>query len=154
MKKSENVFRTLLGKVVSLKYFMIQPKQHIYGCSGSEIVVKKTFNLDHRRCTLQKYVASLQISSRHWSHVHGNLLKSREFYRFFLGINVIPFYFQFFQRMLSHPFCYLQRLRLENCEFSRFFLWGQLYRLEGNKRNALDLKEFRNQVHYRKFLRQ
>ena len=26
----------------------IQPKQHIHGCSGSEIVVKQIFNLDHR----------------------------------------------------------------------------------------------------------
>ena len=34
----------------------IQPKQHIHGCSGSEIVVKKIFNLDRKLCSLQKYV--------------------------------------------------------------------------------------------------
>ena len=44
----------------------------------------------------------MQISSRNWSHVHGNFLKSRGFYRFFLNRNVIPFYFHFIQRMLSH----------------------------------------------------
>ena len=44
-------------------------------------------------------------------------------------------------------------LRLEN-EFSRFFLCGQLYRLEDTKRNAFGLTEFQNQVHYRKFLRE
>ena len=44
-------------------------------------------------------------------------------------------------------------LRLENHEFLIFFLWCQIYRLEDAKRNVLDLTEFRNQVHYRKFLR-
>ena len=46
--------------------------------------------------------------------------------------------------MLSHPLCYLKHafLRLENHEFLRFFA----------KRNVLDPTEFRNQVHYRKFL--
>ena len=39
----------------------IQPKQHIVGCSGSEIVAKEIFNLDHRFYTLQKYLI-LQIA--------------------------------------------------------------------------------------------
>ena len=37
--------------------------------------------------------------------------------------------------------------------FQDFFFWGQLYRLEDAKRNALDLIEFRNHIDYRKFLR-
>ena len=45
-------------------------------------------------------------------------------------------------------------IRLENLEFSRYFLSGQLSWLEYTKRNALDLTVFRNQVHYRKFLRE
>ena len=103
---------------------------------------------------MQKSVASLQIASRHWSHVHGNLLKSRGFYRFFLNINDISFYF-FKECSLSHSLTYNVRcLRLKYYEFSRFFLRSQLYRLEDNKRNALDLTSFRNQVHYRKFLRE
>ena len=36
---------------------------------------------------------------------------------------------------------------------TRFFLCGQLYRLEDTERNALNLTEFQNKVHYRKFLR-
>ena len=44
-------------------------------------------------------------------------------------------------------------LRLENHEFSGFFLWGQLYRLEDAKRNVLDLTEFRNHIDYSKLLR-
>ena len=53
--------------------------------------------------------------------------------------------------MLSYPPCYLKRtlLRLENHEFSRFFLRGQFYRLEGTELNVLDLTEFRNQFHYK-----
>ena len=43
---------------------------------------------------------------------------------------------------------------LENYEFSRFFIWGQFYQLKGITRNALDLSEFRNQVRYRKLLRE
>ena len=54
-------------------------------------------------------ICSLKISRRNWSHVHGNLFKFRRFYRFFLNINFISFYFHFLQRMLSHPFCYLKR---------------------------------------------
>ena len=53
--------------------------------------------------------------------------------------------------MLSDQLSYLKRafFRLENQEFfSRFFLYGQFYRLENTKRNALDLAEFRNQVQY------
>ena len=42
-------------------------------------------------------------------------------------------------------------LRLENCEFSRLFLCRQLNRFEDTKRIVMDLTEFRNQVHYRKF---
>ena len=102
-------------------------------------------------------ICSLLISSRNWSHFHENLLKSRGFYRFVLNVNVISFYFQlFFQRMLSHQLFYLSMrcLRLENYEFSRFFLWGQFYRLENAKLNALDLTKFRNQVHCRNFLRE
>ena len=34
----------------------IQPKRHIHSCSGSEIVVKQIFNLDHKLYTLQRYV--------------------------------------------------------------------------------------------------
>ena len=69
-------------------------------CSGSEIIVKQTFNLDHRLYTLQKYVVCKSLV-RNGPHVHGNL-KSRGFYRFFINRNVIPFYFHFLQRMLSH----------------------------------------------------
>ena len=42
-------------------------------------------------------------------HVQGNLLKSYRFYRFFVNVNVLFFYFHFLQRMLSHPFCYSVR---------------------------------------------
>ena len=57
--------------------------------------------------------------------------------------------------MLSHPLCYLgvRFLRPENHEFSRFFIYDQLYQLEDTILNALDLTEFRNQFHYRKLLR-
>ena len=34
----------------------VQPKRHIHGCSGSEIVVKQIFNLDRKLYSLQKYV--------------------------------------------------------------------------------------------------
>ena len=54
-------------------------------------------------------ICSLQISSRNWSHIHGNLLKSCGFHRYFLNINVISFYFHFLQRMLSNQLCYLKR---------------------------------------------
>ena len=54
-------------------------------------------------------ICSLQISSRCWSHVDGNLLKTRGFYRVFLNINVMSFYFHFLQRILSHPLYYLKR---------------------------------------------
>ena len=44
----------------------IQPKRHTNGCSESEIVVKKIFNLDHRFYTLQKYVAcKSQVENGH-----------------------------------------------------------------------------------------
>ena len=43
--------------------------------------------------------------------------------------------------------------KLENYEFSRFLLCRQLYRFEDTKRIALDYTEFRNQVHYRMFMR-
>ena len=36
----------------------------------------------------------------------------------------------------------------------KIFFWDQFYRLEDANRNALDLNEFRNQDHYRKFLRE
>ena len=56
---------------------------------------------------------------------------------------------------LTHSVTYPVRcLRLENHEFLGFFLCGQLYLLKGTKCNALDLTEFKNQVHYRKFLRE
>ena len=38
-------------------------------------------------------ICSFQISSRNWSHIQRNLLKSGGFYRFSLNINVISFYF-------------------------------------------------------------
>ena len=48
-------------------------------------------------------------------------------------------------------------LLLETCaknypEFSRFYLSGQQYRLEDTKSNALDISDFRNEVHYRMVL--
>ena len=43
--------------------------------------------------------------------------------------------------------------KLENYEFSRFLLCRQLYRFKDTKRIALDYTEFRNQVHYRMFMR-
>ena len=58
-------------------------------------------------------ICSLQISSRNCSYFHGNLLKSRGFYRLFLNINVISFYFYFLQRLLSRPFCYLKHVLLK-----------------------------------------
>ena len=101
-------------------------------------------------------ICSLQISSRDWWRVRGNILKSHGFYRFFLNRNVIRFYFHFLQIMLFHPLCYLKCTLcwLENYnEFSRFFLCRQLYRLKYTKRNALDLAEFPNQIDYKTFLR-
>ena len=75
-----------------------------------------------------------QILSRNWSHVHGNVLKSRGCYRVFINRNVILF--SFFSKN----------------SFSPTLL---LFRLEDTKRNALDLAEFWNQVrNYRKFLRE
>ena len=48
-------------------------------------------------------ICSLQISSRNWSHVHENLLKSRGFYRFFLNVNVISFSFHFYSKNAFSP---------------------------------------------------
>ena len=70
-----------------------------------------------------------------------NILESPPFYRFFLGRNV-------------DQLCYLKcgPFRLENCpEFSRLFLCGQRYRLEDTKSNALNISDFRTQVHDRIF---
>ena len=48
-------------------------------------------------------IYTLQISRRNWSHVNGNVLKSRGFYKDFLNINVISFYFTFFKEyFLTH----------------------------------------------------
>ena len=57
--------------------------------------------------------------------------------------------------MLFHPLCYLKRalLRLENHpKFSKNFHCGQRYQLKDAKLNALDISDFRNQVHDRMFL--
>ena len=96
-------------------------------------------------------ICSLQISSRNWSPVYGNLVKSLEFYRFFLNINVMPFYFHFLQRMLSHPFCYL-KCALFKATKSWIFKIVSLRRTL----NVIpwNFFEFRNQVHYRKSLRE
>ena len=47
----------------------IQSRRHIYGCSGSEIVVKQIFNLNHRLYTLQKYLickSQVEFGTRSW----------------------------------------------------------------------------------------
>ena len=66
-------------------------------------------------------ICSLQISSRNWSHVHGNLLKSGGFYRFFLNINGISFCFHFLQGMFSHSLCYLIKRALFKARKSWIF---------------------------------
>ena len=68
---------------------------------------------------------------------------------------MLSFYFHFLQRMLSHALCYLKRalFKARKSWILKIFL-GQLYWLKDAKRNALDLTEVRNQVHYRKFMRE
>ena len=58
--------------------------------------------------------------------------------------------------MLFHLLCHFKRapFRLENYhEFSRFFIWGQLYRLKDTKRSALDIPVFQTFVDHRTFFR-
>ena len=72
----------------------IQPKQHMHGCSGSEIVVTQTFNLDHR--LLQKYVVcKSQVEIGHkFLEIFLNLV---DFTDFFLIKILYHFIFIFFK---------------------------------------------------------
>ena len=128
----------------------IQPKQHERDCSGSEIVVKQIFNLNHRPYNFQKYlVCKSQVEIGHtFVEISWNIAYFTNFSYMFYHVIFIFFKECFLTR------CYLKRalFRLENHEFLRFFLWCQFYRLEDAKRNALDLTGFRNQVHHWKFL--
>ena len=84
----------------------IQPKRHI---QLLRIRNSREANIEVRSQALYLVkICSLQISSRNWSHVHGNLFKALGFYRFFLYINVISFCFHFLQGMLCHALCYLK----------------------------------------------
>ena len=93
---------------------------------------------------------SLQISSKNWSNVHGSLLKSSGFYRFFPNSNVISFYFHFLQGMLSHPLCYL-KLALFKARKSWIF---KIFYLRSMLKVMPWISQFLNQVHYREFQRE
>ena len=56
LKNSHEENKNTLNKKPLNSSHWIQPKQHIHSWSGSEIVVKQIFNLDHRFYILQKYV--------------------------------------------------------------------------------------------------
>ena len=108
---------------------------------------------DPRLSTLQLYVVcKSQIDIGHtFMEISLNLAN---FTDFFLNRNVIPFYFHFSSKHAFSLTYSVRCLRLKNYVFSRFFLCGQLNRLKDTKRNVLDFAEFRNQVLYRKFLRE
>ena len=98
----------------------IQPKRHIRGCSGSEIVAKQIFNLDRKLYSIQKYVVCKpQVEIGHtFTKISLNLA---DFTDFFLNINVMSFSFHFLQGILSHPFCYLIKRALLKARKLRIF---------------------------------
>ena len=102
-------------------------------------------------------IFSLQISSRTWSHVHGNLFKSHGFHRFFLNTNVISFYLHFLPKNAFSPFLLLKACFVKGWKimsFQDFFLEVNFIGSKTlNALNALDFTEFRNHIDYRKFLR-
>ena len=83
----------------------------------------------------------ITFSSRNWSHVHENILKSHGFYRFLVNRNVELFISFFFKEWFS---------TLDYGEFSRFLFRDQLYQLEDTKHNAFNLSGFQNHSNHRK----
>ena len=157
-KCKNNVIKKTKIRSIMNSCCCIQSVQHRHGCPGSEVVVKQIFNLDHFA-----KICSLKICS--WSHVQSNLVKSRRFYRFFRNRNVILIYFLFLQ-ILSSKNAFSLTLLLKACvvsgwktmSFQDFFFAVNFIGSKTLKHNVLDLTEFRNlyrnQVYYRKFLRE
>ena len=72
----------------------------------------------------------------------------------FYFVETLTSLFSFFSTLFSHAHCYLKLMlfRLENHEFSRFFLCGELYRFKDI--DDLDLTNFQIQAHHKKLLKE